>query len=134
MKPVIRLLIALSILYLVPAAEARPLSWVGTGVQSERGMRPMRWTIRLAFDRDGNGRIAYPSLACGGSLTRLRVVGRVAEFRERIRYGRRICVDNGTVKIVTHGNRLSWRWTGEHTRFPGMRARATLLPLRHRLR
>jgi hypothetical protein len=132
MKSVSCLLLALVLSALLAPAQAKPLAWTGIGVQSMRGMPSSHWRIHLAFDAVGNARIDYPSLHCGGVLKRVSRSGNVTEFRERLRYGRKTCVDNGTVKTWRRGNRLVWRWTGEHTHFPAMRARATLVLARHR--
>ncbi len=110
----------------------RHLAWVGIGVQSERGAPPSRWRIRLAFEGQGNARIDYPSLRCGGVLIRRSQHGAIVRYREHIRYGRGTCIDGGTVTAWRRGNRLFWRWSGVNTRYPGIRARATLVLSRHR--
>jgi len=123
---------ALIFMGMAAQAEARPLIWTGTGVQTQRGTAPSRWRIRLTMDGTGHARIDYPSLQCGGTLVRLHKVGSLEVYREHIHYGRRSCIDGGTVKISRRGNRLVWRWSGEHTTNPATRARATLVLYRHR--
>jgi hypothetical protein len=143
MKILLRLAIAVVLpLSLTPALAKelhakRPLAksslaWTGLGTQTQRGMQPSYWRIKLVFDRAGNARIDYPSLHCGGALTRLGQAGNVTKFREHIRYGRTTCIDNGTVTTWRRGNRLMWRWTGELTREPAIKAKATLVLSRHR--
>ncbi|CAM5776125.1 hypothetical protein LMIY3S_05369 [Labrys miyagiensis] len=109
-----------------------PATWIGIGTQIQRGVAPSRWRIRLAFDKNGNAHIDYPTLHCGGALIRTGHAGNVVKFREHLRYGRKICIDNGTVTAWRRGNRLFWRWSGVGTTHPAIRARATLVLSRHR--
>ncbi len=136
MKVLLRLIALFAFAALATPAVSKPVSqavsWVGIGTQTQRGVPPSHWRIHLSFDRAGNAHIDYPTLHCGGVLVRLGHAGNVTKFRERLRYGRKACIDNGTVTTWRRGNRLVWRWTGERTAHPTIRAKATLVLSRHR--
>ncbi|MGD9981752.1 MAG: hypothetical protein AB7H66_03020 [Hyphomonadaceae bacterium] len=125
MKRVFLALLALFALS-TPAAVAQQDSivgqWAGIGLQIEPAET---WTIQLSIQSDGHGRIDYPSLQCGGELTREGRRGEVVFFRERITYGDH-CVTNGTVGVYSHAGRLMWFWTGEGSDYPAMAASAVL--------
>ena len=85
--------------------------WYGVGHE-----RPIRqgvaseYTISISLAGTG-GTIDYPSLRCGGSLTRISGNSTRAVFRERIGYG--TCIDGGEVTLsLVNGNRLSFTWLG----------------------
>ena len=96
-------------------------TWTGL-VRQNDGQR-YRVVMRLEGAR---GRIAYPSLHCGGTLRRI-APGR---WREHITYGRETpagegCVDRGRIRMLIRGRTMSWTWrapTGE----PDLAARAVL--------
>jgi hypothetical protein len=100
------------------AQEAVVGTWTGLGLQVFRDGRTTTWTIRMRINADGNGTIDYPSLSCGGTLTRLRSSGEITEYREQLNYGLEKCTNNGTVGILPRNNKLIWYWTGEATNNP----------------
>ena len=65
----------------------------------------------------------YPSLDCGGTLTFERTDDQVHSYRERIEYGRDICLDGGLVRVELQGASVRWEWTGS-----GVSATALLSP------
>ena len=98
MNPLLRLALAFAFVFaaVLPPALAKdsrakhlPVkpepAWTGLGTQTQRGMQPSYWRIHLVFDGAGNARIDYPSLHCGGALTRLGQASNVTKFREHIR-------------------------------------------------
>jgi hypothetical protein len=102
------------------------ITWTGLGLQADAGGASETWTIRLTLNADGSLAIDYPSLGCGGTLTRLRSNGDVTEYRETLTYGANKCVNNGTVGMLPRGAALIWYWTGENTAEPGDIATAVL--------
>jgi len=64
----------------------------------------------MTIGEDG-GSIQYPSLSCGGSLTRLSSDSTSAQYRETITYGQ--CINGGTITARLFQGRLSWSWTGQ---------------------
>lgn len=113
----------------VAGVAARPAAmagtWVGEGVQTP--VEPdSRWPLRVVLNPAGDGAIAYPTLGCGGPLTRLRSIGNTVVYREVITYGADTCVVGGTVTMVRDGGRLFWYWTGDGTDEPEISATAVL--------
>lgn len=102
----------------MPALAQQPASgsWSGVGLEVSGG-QTQTYTVRVQLDA-GGGKIDYPTLPCGGTLTPLQAQGGVQEFREKLTYGLDKCVDGGTVGIVVKGDTLIWYWTGEGTNQP----------------
>lgn len=100
-------------------------TWEGMGVQvpSEDGAA---WPLRMTLNPRGDGVIAYPTLHCGGSLTRLRSIGNTVMYREVITFGAETCIEGGTITIVNGRSKLFWYWTGEGTAEPEVSAAAVL--------
>ena len=59
-----------------------------------------------------DGTIDYPSLGCGGKLTRISRDAASAQFHETISYGQSHCIDGGTVTVRLAKGALLWVWTG----------------------
>lgn len=100
-------LTALALLGGIPAAAAQDEVagiWAGVGFQISPTGERSSWVIRLRIDAAGNGLIDYPSLECGGTLTRL--AGPVAEYREQITWGQENCVDNGVVGLSVRKGKI----------------------------
>jgi hypothetical protein len=86
--------------------------WHGLGAQrSIPAGFDLEYTVCIALDGE-SGTIDYPSLACGGSLTRLSRDQTGTVFRERITYGN--CVDGGEVTVDLVKDKLSFTWLGTH--------------------
>lgn len=113
-----------------PSLAQQPISgsWSGLVLEVPPGDQPETYPVRLRIEAGGTGTIDYPSLACGGTLTPLRTMGEIMEFRERLSYGAENCTDNGTVSVWLKAGRLVWVWTGEETDQPGTVASAVLHP------
>jgi hypothetical protein len=93
--------------------------WTGKGFQIFSDGRTSTWTISMRVDAGGNATtIDYPSLNCGGTLTYLRTVGDVREYRETLSYGQERCTDNGTIGFRQKLGKLIWYWSGEGTKNP----------------
>ena len=105
-------------------AHAENLSghWCGVGEQTSADGTKSYWSANLTLDGAG-GRMDYPSLDCGGTLTFERADGNVRSYRERIEYGRDKCLDDGLVRVERQGTSVRWEWTGS-----GIEARALLTP------
>jgi hypothetical protein len=100
----------------VRAQEALAGVWAGTAIQVFPNGKITTWTINMTIDARGNATaIDYPSLNCGGTLSYLRTVGDIREFRETLTYGKEKCVDNGTVGFREKLGKLIWYWSGEGT-------------------
>ena len=84
-------------------------TWRGTGHQTPAAASGSDYPVVMTISA-GGGSIDYPSLNCGGSLTRLSGGGTSAQFRENITYGR--CIDGGTISVNLVNGRLAWTWTG----------------------
>jgi len=84
-------------------------TWTGSGHQSPAG-QTSDYPIVMTIGEDG-GSIQYPSLSCGGSLTRLSSDSTSAQYRETITYGQ--CINGGTITARLFQGRLSWSWTGQ---------------------
>lgn len=70
------------------------------------------------------GRMDYPSLGCGGPLMLERSDGSVHYYRERITYGRDLCIDDGLIAVRLEAGSVHWRWEGS-----GAIAAAVLTPM-----
>ena len=93
--------------------------WTGKGFQILSDGRTTSWTISMRIDTLGKAiSIDYPSLNCGGTLTYLRTVGDVSEYRETLNYGVDRCTNNGTVGFRQKLGKLIWYWSGEGTKNP----------------
>jgi hypothetical protein len=94
-------------------AHAQTLSgtWCGVGEQTDPDGRKSYWTAHMRLTGP-EGRMDYPSLACGGTLTFERTEGAVHFYRERIDYGRERCIDDGLVTVEPVGASIRWEWTG----------------------
>ena len=80
-------------------------TWEGQGYQYDI---EESWTIKLVI-AEGQYKIDYPSLQCGGVLTLLNATANKMEFREKITYG--LCVDNGDTVITKTGpNTANFAW------------------------
>jgi hypothetical protein len=101
-------------------------SWAGVGFQKMSDGKIEQWTIRMHIVSRDNATIDYPSLNCGGTLTYLRDVGDIREFRERLTYGADRCIDNGTVGLHAKLGKLIWYWSGEGTKDPETLATSVL--------
>jgi hypothetical protein len=101
---------------LVPStSEAQSIptgTWEGQGFQKNRSGPVVSWSIRLRTLQNGNGIVEYPSLNCGGTLTRLPATV-IAQYREHIDHGREMCADNGVVEIQRDRDKLIYHWTSE---------------------
>lgn len=109
-----RLLVALFVAVAgVPsAAAAQSLvgDWEGSGHQTPAGPSGADYAIIMTIGDDG-GSILYPSLECGGVLTRVSGDDTSAEYSEAITFGG--CMDGGTIAVSLTQGRLTWRWTKE---------------------
>ena len=85
--------------------------WRGVGRQVPAGVQA-EWTIVMTITAAG-GKIDYPSLGCGGTLTQLSRNAASAEFHETITYGRNACIDGGTITVRLFNGNLSWTWIGQ---------------------
>ena len=84
--------------------------WRGVGRQVPAGVQA-EWTIVMTITAAG-GKIDYPSLGCGGTLTQLSRNAASAEFHETITYGRNACIDGGTITVKLTDDGLTWAWAG----------------------
>jgi hypothetical protein len=105
-------------------AQTQTLSgqWCGVAEQAGPGTYRSEWSAVL-YLKGATGRMAYPSLDCGGELTFERTEGNIHFYRERIDYGRTRCLDGGLVGIEPLGASVRWEWSGS-----GARATALLYP------
>ena len=120
-----RALRAVALCFMAAAtAHAENLSghWCGVGEQTSADGTKSYWSANLTLDGAG-GRMDYPSLDCGGTLTFERADGNIRSYRERIEYGRDKCLDDGLVRVERQGTSVRWEWTGS-----GIEARALLTP------
>jgi hypothetical protein len=101
------------------AQQALAGAWTGTAFQLLADGRTTSWTINMRIDAQGNATsIDYPTLNCGGSLTYLRAIGDIREYRETLSYGLQRCTNNGTVGFRQKLGKLIWYWSGEGTKNP----------------
>jgi hypothetical protein len=96
--------------------------WCGIGEQNNTDGVKSYWSANLTLHGTA-GRMDYPSLECGGTLTFERADGSARLYRERIEYGRDRCLDGGLVKVEPQGASVRWEWTGS-----GITATAVLSP------
>jgi len=101
-----------------PAQDATVGTWTGVGFQKMANGSISQWTIRMRIESRDKATIEYPSLNCGGTLTYLRDIGPIREYREQLTYGAERCVDNGTVGFHPKMGKLVWYWAGEGTKNP----------------
>lgn len=106
-----------------PAAMAG--TWEGTGVQSP-AIDTSSWPMRIVLDPGGDGSVTYPSLNCGGPLTRVGAARGGVVYREVITHGAETCISGGTVTLVPANGKLFWYWTGENSDDPEVNASAVL--------
>ncbi len=85
--------------------------WCGEAEQTGPGDYRSRWSATLVLE-ESMGRMDYPSLGCGGTLTFERAEGRVDFYRERITYGRERCIDGGLVGVQSLQASVHWEWNG----------------------
>jgi hypothetical protein len=111
-------------LLIAGSTEAQTLSgsWCGVGEQTNPDGSKSHWTARMHLAGQ-HGRMDYPSLDCGGTLTFVRAEGLIHFYRERITYGRDRCVDGGLVAVEPVEASVRWNWKGS-----GIRASAVLAP------
>jgi len=109
-----------------PSAASLLGTWEGTGVQSPAGSTAETWPMRLVISEGGDGAVSYPSLECGGALTRVGRRGDGVRFNEVITYGHDNCIKGGTVTLVPVNGKLFWYWTGENSEDPEVNASAVL--------
>lgn len=102
-------------------ARAETLSgrWCGIGEQANPDGTKSYWSAELLL-RGAEGRMHYPSLDCGGTLTFERSDDAVHFYRERIEYGRDRCIDGGLVRVEQQGAAVRWEWTGSGIRATGL--------------
>jgi hypothetical protein len=102
-------------------AQAQTLSgrWCGVAEQTGPGAYRSEWSAVLDL-KGATGRMAYPSLDCGGELTFERLDGNVHVYREHIDYGRNRCLDDGLVGIEPLGTSVRWEWNGSGARATGL--------------
>lgn len=106
-----------------PAAMAG--TWEGTGIQSPADDDPS-WPMRIVLNPQGDGAVSYPSLNCGGPLTRVGAGRGGVVYREIITSGLDTCISGGTVTLVPVNGKLFWYWTGENSDDPEVNASAVL--------
>jgi hypothetical protein len=114
MKPLIAMITCLLASTLaVSPAPGQTLSgeWCGEAEQTGPGDYRSRWSAILAL-KGPTGRMDYPSLECGGTLTFEHARGTVFFYRERIDYGRDLCLDGGLIGIEPLGASVRWEWNG----------------------
>jgi hypothetical protein len=111
-------------LLIAGSTEAQTLSgsWCGVGEQTNPDGSKSRWAARMHLAGQ-HGRMDYPSLDCGGTLTFVRAEGAIHFYRERITHGRDRCIDGGLVAVEPLLTGLRWEWTGS-----GIKASAVLAP------
>jgi hypothetical protein len=85
--------------------------WCGEAEQTGPGDYRSQWSATLVL-KGPAGRMDYPSLACGGTLTFEHAHGAVAFYRERLDYGRDLCLDGGIIGIEPVGAFVRWEWNG----------------------
>ncbi len=113
----------------LPTAATRPAAmagtWEGTGIQSPSDDDPA-WPMRIVLNAEGDGAVAYPTLECGGPLTRVGPGRGGVIYREVITSGADKCIVGGTVTLVPVNGKLFWYWTGENSDDPEVNASAVL--------
>ncbi|WP_201324859.1 hypothetical protein [Pseudanabaena sp. lw0831] len=94
--------------------------WEGRGSQNNGS----GWSILMALTSgEPNsivGTFAYPSLSCGGKLTLRRVSPQFIELSENLDYGKKNCVNYGTVTLEkTSGESLQYKWFHSNGKLDG---------------
>ncbi|MGV8841324.1 MAG: hypothetical protein ACWA6X_13610 [Bauldia sp.] len=84
-------------------------TWTGLVTQTFVDGRTATFTAMISIQPGGTAESAYPSDACGGTLTLLSRKGTLS-FQETITYGVDICAD-GIVTLVQAGDTLTYHWT-----------------------
>ena len=88
-------------------------SWRGMGHQTPAGAGGADYLVVMVIaSESGNASIDYPSLSCGGTLTRLSGSATTAQYRENIAYGGNRCTNGGTVTVNLRNGVLAWTWFG----------------------
>ena len=86
--------------------------WVGAGVQVDWLGAPLEISrIEVTFDGAGGGTINYPSLGCGGLLTRLGSTDTVVEYRETLTSGTDNCPSGAFVSFRQASDRWVYNWS-----------------------
>ena len=105
--------IVFSCIAIVGPAEAETMAgaWSGTGLERNVGHTPHIYPIEMTL-QENNGTIEYPSLKCGGTLTRKpgeSAISGYDQFVENIDHGSK-CASGGTVYVKLEHGRLIWFW------------------------
>lgn len=100
--------------------------WEGVGIQSPAEDTPS-WPMRIVLDPRGDGAVTYPTLNCGGPLTRVGRRGEGVVYREAITTGAENCISGGTVTLIPANGKMFWYWTGENSDDPEVNASAVLV-------
>ncbi len=83
-------------------------SWSGTVDQPGYGKYPVTILLR-EIEGQLSGKVNYPGLTCGGSLSNARIEGDALIFVESISGGN--CISGGVVTLVPKDNKiLHWKW------------------------
>ena len=101
-------------------AQAQTLSgqWCGMAEQTGPGQHRSEWPAIVQL-KGPTGYTEYPSLKCGGTLTFERMEGNVHLYRERIDYGRDLCLDGGLLGVEPQGTSIRYQWTGSDAKANG---------------
>ena len=100
------------------AADSPVGTWTGVILEPGANGNVDVWDDVIRFDDPTHIAIDYDGLDCGGTLTYLRNLGDISEYRETLTYGLDRCVDNGTVGLFLKADKLVWYWSGEGTADP----------------
>lgn len=85
--------------------------WSGEVTQFSYGSYPATMTIWPFTEVEVVGTVDYPTLDCGGTISRSQRTRSTEILSETINYGRDRCVDGGTIHLrIIDGNTLSWEW------------------------
>ena len=95
----------------VVSAQTIEGTWHGTVHQSPAG-ESSNYPVVMVISA-GGGSIDYPTLGCGGSLTRLSGGNTSAQFRENITHGGDRCINGGTISVNLSQGSLSWSYRGQ---------------------
>lgn len=83
--------------------------WEGEATQYNTSTE-QNWSIKIDFTPEGEVKIDYPSLECGGQLSVLNTGANHVDFREKISYGVG-CVDNGQITLTKEDeNTVVFQW------------------------
>lgn len=102
-------------------AQAQTLSgqWCGVAEQTGPGDHRSEWPAIVQL-KGPTGYTEYPSLKCGGTLTFERMDGNLHMYRERIDYGRGLCLDGGLLGVEPLGSSIRFEWSGSDARATGV--------------